>query len=85
MAGRDDLVESAKIHSPAQHVHVLLAIDGVQSCHCFVPGQRFVTNPFALPHAVDGDAQVDGVITLTSYGRMAPATNHSRRWAASAM
>jgi len=62
MADKDDLVESAKIHSSAQHAHVLLAIDSIQSSHGFVPEQSLVTNAFALPHVVDGDAQVDGFV-----------------------
>ena len=37
MAYKNDPVESAKIHRPAQHQHVLLAIDSIQSSHRFVP------------------------------------------------
>jgi hypothetical protein len=62
MANKDHLVKSAKVHSPAQHAHVLLAIGSIQSSHRFVPEQRFVTSAFALPHVVDGDAQVDGFV-----------------------
>ena len=57
MADEDDLVKSAEVHCPAQHSHVLLAIRGVQSSHGFVSEQSFVTNAFALPHVVDGNAQ----------------------------
>ena len=62
MADKDDLVESAKIHGPSKHAHVLLAIGSIESSYSFVPEQSFVTNAFALPHVVDGDAQVDGFV-----------------------
>jgi hypothetical protein len=62
MADKDDLVESAKIHGPSKHAHVLLAIGSIKSSHRFVPEQSFVANAFALPHVVDGDAQVDGFV-----------------------
>ena len=62
MADEDHLVESTKIHSPAQHAHVLLAIDRIQSSHGFVPEKSFVKYAFALPHVVDGNAQVDGFV-----------------------
>jgi len=62
MAYKDDLVESAKVHSPAQHAHILPAIDCIQGSHRFVPEQRFVTNALTLPHVVDGDAEVDGFV-----------------------
>jgi hypothetical protein len=55
-----------------------LPTDSIQSSHGFVPEQRYVTNAFALPHGVNGDAQVDGVIARIGYARMASATNHSR-------
>jgi len=62
VADKDDLVESAQVHGPAQHAHVLLAIGSIQSSHGFVPEQRFVANTFALAHVVDGDAQVNGFV-----------------------
>jgi len=62
MADKDHLVESAKVHGPAQHAHVLPAIYGIQGSHSFVTEQRFVLNAFALPHVVDGDAKVDGFV-----------------------
>ena len=62
MADEDDLVEPAQVHRPAQHAHILLSIDSIQSSHRFVPEQRFVTNALALPHVVDGDAKVDGLV-----------------------
>jgi hypothetical protein len=40
----------------------LLAIGSIESSRSFVPEQSFVTNAFALPHVLDGDAQVDGSI-----------------------
>jgi hypothetical protein len=60
MADEDHLVESAKIHRPAQHAHVFLAIGSVKASHSFIPEQSLVPNAFALPHVVGGDAQVDG-------------------------
>jgi hypothetical protein len=62
MADKDNLVESAKVHGPAQHAHVLLAIDGIQRSDRFIPEQRSVTNAIAMPHVVDGDAQVHGFV-----------------------
>ena len=62
MAYEDDLVESAKIHGSAQHAHVLLAIYGILRVHRFVAEKCFVTNAFALPHVVDGDAQIHGFV-----------------------
>ena len=62
MADKDDLVEPAKIHSPVQHAHVILAIGSIQSTHGFVSEESFVTSAFAVPHVVDGDAQVDGFV-----------------------
>ena len=56
MAYEEYLMEPTEVHSPAQHAYVLLAIDSVQSSHCFVSEQRFVTNALTLPHVVDGDA-----------------------------
>jgi hypothetical protein len=37
VADEDDLAESAKVHGPAQHAHVLLAIDSIQRSRRFVP------------------------------------------------
>jgi hypothetical protein len=54
--------EPSQVHSSTQHAHVLLAIGSIQSSHRFVPEQRFVTSAFALPHVVDGDAQVHGFV-----------------------
>jgi len=62
VADKHDLVKSPKIHSPAEHAHVLLAFDSIQRSHGFVPEQGLVANAFALPHVVDGDAQVDGFV-----------------------
>ena len=62
MADKDDLVESTKVHGPAQHAYVLLAMGSIQSSHRFVPEQRFVTNALNLPHVENGDPQVDGFI-----------------------
>lgn len=62
MADKDDLMESAKVHRPSQHSHVLLAIDGIQRAHRFVAEKSFVTNALTLSHVVDGDAQVDGFV-----------------------
>jgi hypothetical protein len=56
------LVEPTQVHSPAQHAHVLLAIDRIQTAHRFVQELRFVTNALTLPHVADGDAQVDGFV-----------------------
>jgi hypothetical protein len=50
------LLEAKLIHGPAQHAHVLLAIDTIQSSHRLVLEQRLVTNTLAVPHAVDSDA-----------------------------
>ena len=62
MADEDHLMESAQVHRPSQHAHVLLAIGGIQCSHRFVSEQRFVTNALTLPHVVDGDAQIHGFI-----------------------
>jgi len=78
IADEDDLVESAKVHSPAQHAQVLLAIGSIKSFDGFVPEQRFVPNTFSLPHVVDGDTQVYGFIVRIRYAWMTSATNHSR-------
>ena len=78
MADKDDLVESAKIHSPAQQAHVLLAIHSIQSSHRFVPQQRFVTNAFSLPHVVNGDAQQ--VDEKACYSVILSASEESRQF-----
>jgi len=62
MADKDDLVESAKVRGASKHAHVLLGIGSIQSSHGFVPEKSPVPNAFALPHVVDGDAQVDGFV-----------------------
>jgi hypothetical protein len=62
MADEYDLVKTAKIHGPAEHTHVLLAICCIQSSHRFVPEKSFVMNAVTLPHVVDGDAQVNSFI-----------------------
>src|SRR5271157_5073731 len=62
MADEDDLVKSPQVHGTAQHADVLLGVGSIQSTHCLVPEQSFVTNAFTLPHVVDGDAQVDGFV-----------------------
>jgi len=62
VADKCDLVEPTQVHSPAQHAHVLLAIDRIQTAHRFVQELRFVTNALTLPHVADGDAQVDGFV-----------------------
>jgi hypothetical protein len=64
MADKDDLMEPAKVHGPAQHANVLLAIDSIQCSHRFVPEERFITNAFALPHVVACDAQVDSFVVV---------------------
>ena len=78
MADENHLLERAQIHGPAQHAHVLLAFVSIQISHGFVSEQSLVTNPFALPHVVAGDAQVDGFIARIGYGRMASAPDYSR-------
>src|SRR5208283_1170230 len=62
MANEDNLMEATQIHGSTQHPHILFGVGGVQCTHGFVPEKRFVTNAFALPHVVDGDAQVDGFV-----------------------
>src|SRR5208337_5602751 len=62
MANEDNLMKATKVHGSTQHPHVLFGVGGVQCTHGFVPEKSFVTNAFALPHVVDGDAQVDGFV-----------------------
>jgi hypothetical protein len=56
------LVESAQVHRPAQHPHILLRVRGIERSHRFVPEQSFVTTTFALSQVIDSHAQVNGFI-----------------------
>ena len=53
-------MESAQVHRPAQHPHILIRVRGIEGSHRFVPEQGFVTNTFILSHVVDSYAQVNG-------------------------
>ena len=55
-------MEATQVNGPSKHTYVLLAIGSIESSHRFVPEQSFVTKASALPHVLDGDAQVGGSI-----------------------
>ena len=60
MAYEEYLVKASQVHGPLQHAHILLGVGDVQGAHHFVSEQSFIANTFALPHILDGDAQIDG-------------------------
>ena len=62
MTSCPELVKIPQVHRPAQHAHVLFCVGSIQGSNRFVSEQRFVANAFALPHVVDGNAQVNSFV-----------------------
>ena len=55
-------MESAQVHRPAQHPHILLRVRGIEGPHRFILEQGFDTNTFILSRVIDSYAQVNGFI-----------------------
>jgi hypothetical protein len=58
------ILHNAKVIRPVMPLllWILFAVGNIQSSHRFVAEQGFVSNAFALPHVVDGDAQIDSFV-----------------------